>query len=82
MKRSKLAKSEAAIEKALLRGEYVPVPAAEARDIARAVAAHRKDAVLNIRINSRDLAGLRQKARHFGVPYQAYIAEILHRYAR
>lgn len=82
MKKSKLTKSELAIEKALRRGEYVRAAPAEARLIADAVATHRKDAVLNVRINSRDLAQLKEKAKRFGVPYQTFITEILHRYAR
>lgn len=81
MKRFKLTKSERAIESALLRGEYVPAPAHEAKLVADAIAARRKDAVLNIRINSQDLNHLKQKAKTLGVPYQTFISEILHRYA-
>jgi len=81
MKRFKLTKSEKAIERALLRGEYVPAPPDEVRLVADAIAARRKDAVLNIRINSQDLNHLKQKAKTLGVPYQTFISEILHRYA-
>ena len=81
MKRFKLTKSEKAIERALLRGEYVPAPAHEVKLVADAIAARRKDAVLNIRINSQDLNHLKQKAKTLGVPYQTFISEILHRYA-
>jgi len=81
MKRFKLTKSEKAIENALLRGEYVPAPAHELKLVADAIAARRKDAVLNIRINSQDLNHLKQKAKTLGVPYQTFISEILHRYA-
>ena len=82
MKRFKLTKSEKAIENALARGEYVRVSPEEERLIAGAIAAHRKDAVLNIRINSRDLENLKEKARKLHVPYQTFITEILHLYAR
>ncbi len=81
MKKFKLTKYELGIEKALLRGEYVPAPASEAKLVAAAIAARRKDAVLNIRINSQDLNHLKQKAKTLGVPYQTFISEILHRYA-
>jgi len=81
MKKIKLSKSEADIEKGLLRGEYVPLGAAEERAVARAIAARRKDAVLNIRVNSQDLTHLKQKAKRLGVPYQTFISEILHHYA-
>ena len=81
MKRFKLTKSEKAIERALLRGEYVPAPPDEVMLVADAIAARRKDAVLNIRINSQDLNHLKQKAKTLGVPYQTFISEILHRYA-
>ncbi len=81
MRKIKLTKQERAIEKGLLRGEYVPLAAAEAQAVAKAIAARRKDAVLNIRINSQDLSQLKQKAKHLGVPYQTFISEILHHYA-
>ncbi|MBI4350124.1 MAG: antitoxin [Elusimicrobia bacterium] len=81
MKKIKLTKYERGIEKALLRGEYVPAPAHEVKLVADAIAARRKDAVLNIRINSQDLTRLKQKAKTLGVPYQTFISEILHRYA-
>jgi len=81
MKRIKLTKEERAIENALLRGEYVPLGPAAAQRVAKAIAARRKDAVLNIRINSQDLNNLKQKASKLGVPYQTFISEILHHYA-
>ena len=81
MKKIKLTKYERGIEKALLRGEYVPAPAHEVKMVADAIAARRKDAVLNIRINSQDLHHLKQKAKTLGVPYQTFISEILHHYS-
>lgn len=41
----------------------------------------RKDARVNIRISSNDLASLKQKAAYKGLPYQTFIASILHEYA-
>lgn len=41
----------------------------------------RKDARVNIRISSSDLDRLKQKAAYKGLPYQTFIASILHEYA-
>ena len=81
MKKIILTKEERAIERGLLRGDYRPVGAVEVQAMAKAIAARRKDAVLNIRINSQDLNHLKQKAKTLGVPCHTFISEILHRYA-
>ncbi len=81
-KRIVLTRSEQAIERALSRGEYRPAPEAETRLIAEALARWRKDAVLNIRVNSQDLAGIKKKAKKAGIPYQTLISELIHRYAQ
>ncbi|KAF0126616.1 MAG: hypothetical protein FD189_853 [Elusimicrobia bacterium] len=82
MKRIKLSKAEAGVERGLMRGEYAPAGAAEAAVVAKAIAERRKDAVLHIRINSGDLERLKRKARSLGVPYQTFVSEILHHYVR
>ena len=82
MRRIKLTQQEKAIEDAALRGEYVPVSKKEFDEIAAAIAAHRKDSVLNIRVNSYDLKSLKEKAQKLGVKYQTFISEILHRAAQ
>ena len=86
MRSIKLTKYEKDIEDRLLRGEYVPVSKEEEEEIqasiAAALAARRKDAVLNIRVNSYDLKSLKEKAHKLGVKYQTLISEILHRAAR
>lgn len=41
----------------------------------------RKDARVNIRIASGDLTLLKQKAAYKGLPYQTFIASVLHEYA-
>jgi predicted DNA binding CopG/RHH family protein len=41
----------------------------------------RKDARVNIRISSYDLDRLKQKAAYKGLPYQTFIASVLHEYA-
>lgn len=41
----------------------------------------RKDARVNIRIATNDLVRLKQKAAYKGLPYQTFIASVLHEYA-
>jgi predicted DNA binding CopG/RHH family protein len=82
MRRIKLTREEKAIEDALLRGEYKSVSKEEFNRIAKALEARKKDAVLNIRLNSGDLESLKQKAHKLGVKYQTFIAEILHNFAQ
>jgi predicted DNA binding CopG/RHH family protein len=82
MRRIKLTRQEQAIEDSIARGEYVPVSKAEFDSIARALTARKKDAVLNIRVNSRDLASIKQKAGRLGIRYQTFISEVIHRIAQ
>ncbi|MEK9145723.1 MAG: antitoxin [Elusimicrobiota bacterium] len=81
MKKIKLSSSEKAIEAALVRGEYRPVKKAEFDRIAEAIARRKKDAVLNIRVNSQDLDSIKQKAHQMGIPYQTFVSELIHQYA-
>lgn len=81
MRRIKLTRKEREIENALLRGEYVDVGEKEFKEIAHAVAVRRKDAVLNIRVNSRDLKNIKVKAKKLRVKYQTFISEVIHRVA-
>jgi len=82
MRTGKLTKQEKAVEAALLSGEYMDVSRNEFDAIAKAIALRKKDAVLNIRVNSRDLADIKQKARKFGIRYQTFLAELIHRAAK
>lgn len=82
MRRIELTRQEKAIEKALLGDEYVNVSKKEFNSIAKLIAAQKKDTVLNIRVNSRDLASIKEKAKRFGIKYQTYISEVLHRIAQ
>lgn len=81
IKKIRLTKEEKEIEKDLLAGVYVPVSKKHFQEIARAIEAKRKDTVLNIRINSRDLTNIKQKAKKLGVKYQTFISEVLHKLA-
>jgi len=82
MKQYKLSKSEAKIEKDLLAGKYLPVTPQEEERFLSALARKRKDAILHIRINSIDLDRIKAKASKAGVPYQTFIAHVLHHVAR
>lgn len=81
MRKIKLTKQERAAEDALLRGEYVSVSKEKFAEIAAALEARKKDAVLNIRVNSYDLENIKQKAQKLGVKYQTFISEVLHKVA-
>lgn len=81
MKRIKLTKQEKAVEDALLKNEYVDVSKRDFEAIAKSVALRKKDAVLNIRVNSKDLQHIKQKAKKLGVRYQTFISEMLHKLA-
>ena len=82
MRDLKLTSKEKVIEEALLKGEYIDVSTEEFNEMARAIAARRKDAVLNVRVNSNDLKNLKLKAHKMGIKYQTFISEILHRVAQ
>mgnify|MGYP001557839150 CR=1 FL=1 len=81
MRKLKLTKQENEIEKALVSGEYLKVDPQEFQQIAQAIAQRKKDAVLNIRMNSEDLKNIKQKANQLGVKYQTFISELLHQVA-
>ena len=80
----KLDEEEREINEAIERGELKSVPRlakriAEAKRIASNTI--RKDARVNIRLSSTDLNRLKQKASFKGLPYQTFIASVLHEYA-
>ncbi len=82
MKKAELARAERKIEKDLLAGKYIPVTPREEKKFLSALARRRKDAILHIRINSMDLNRIKAKASKAGVPYQTFIAHVLHHIAR
>ena len=81
MRQVKLTREEREIEQALLKGEYREASRSEFEAIAQAIAHRRKDAILNIRVNSSDLDAIKHKAKRHGIKYQTFIAELLHRVA-
>ena len=82
MRKTHLTKQERSIEDSLVKGEYIGVNKSEFEAIAKAVAARKKDAVLNIRVNSQDLKSIKQKAQKLGIRYQTFISEVLHKLAQ
>ena len=72
MKRVKLTPQEKTIERDLLAGKYIPINKRELQAISEAISRRKKDAVLNIRISSKDLGSIKQKAKKFGVKYQKW----------
>jgi predicted DNA binding CopG/RHH family protein len=80
MKKFKLTKEERWIEEHA--EEFVPISREKFEMIKQAIERRKKDAVLNIRVNSYDLEHLKQKARKMGIKYQTFISEILHKVAQ
>jgi predicted DNA binding CopG/RHH family protein len=80
MRKVKLTKEELAIENNI--EQFVKVDKQEYEQIIQAVAARRKDAVLNVRVNSQDLANIKQRAQRLGIRYQTLISEVIHRIAQ
>lgn len=65
------------------KGEWVSVknlPSEKKRLKESAQATLRKEKRVNIRISERDLNELQRKAVHEGLPYQTFIASILHKF--
>jgi predicted DNA binding CopG/RHH family protein len=80
----KLDKEEQEILKSVERGEWKAVKnAKEEAAFAREAAANslRKDERVTLRLSNADLERLKQKAAYKGLPYQTFIASVLHEYA-
>ena len=80
MRKFKLTKEEQWYEDHM--EEFVPVSREEFALFKQAIERKKKDAVLNIRVNSWDLAQIKQKAQKLGIKYQTLISEILHKVAQ
>ncbi len=66
------------------RGEWQTVKTVEEEmALSKEAAAnfHRKDERITLRLSSGDLDRLKQKAAYKGLPYQTFIASVLHEYA-
>lgn len=81
MKKIKLTPEEREYLEAIERDEFVPVTGKELNEIADAIAARKKDTTLTIRVNSKDIDRIKKMADQKGIPYQTYLAELIHRVA-
>lgn len=80
---TKLSREEREILEAFDKGELKRSKTAvdiQKRHQEYAKALFKKDARINIRLSSKDLRGLQKKALAEGIPYQTFVASILHKY--
>jgi predicted DNA binding CopG/RHH family protein len=82
MKHAKLTKAEKAIEDALIKGECLDASKDEFKRVAAAIAGRKKDAVLHVRVNSQDLDRIKKKAKQYGIRYQTFVSEFIHKLAQ
>ncbi len=84
MANTNLNKEEQEILDAFDSGEIQPIPNAK-KEMERhqkyAKETFKKDKRINIRLTSRDLTSIQKLALKEGIPYQTFIASILHKYA-
>ena len=79
-----LTPEEQKLEAEIERGEWKPVPREEFQALASDIEEYtqkRKEARVNLRLNSEDVAKIRAKALREGIPYQTLIASVIHKYA-
>lgn len=80
----KLDQDENELLESVESGEWHSVPDLEKEtNLAKKAAGNflRKDERITLRISSSDLTRLKQKAAYKGLPYQTFIASVLHEYA-
>lgn len=78
-----LSKEESKILKSFERGDWMPEPDIGKRKkelVQYARSTLKKDKRLNIRVSERDLLELQRKAVKEGIPYQTYVASLIHRF--
>jgi predicted DNA binding CopG/RHH family protein len=83
VRKYKLDAEEKEIEAAFERGEYVPVEnmEKEIQSLRQAAKAHgNKNKRVNLRMTSWDYRKAQEKALMEGLPYQTFLASILHKY--
>ena len=81
--KAKLTKDEQEILESFERDEWVPAKNQARRKaelMTYAKNTMKKDKRLNIRISERDLTELQRKAVSEGLPYQTYVASIIHKF--
>ena len=83
MKKVKLDKEEAALEKEIENGEWVAVPDLENEINKTRVQAHHslnKNKKINLRLSDWDYTKIKIKAVQEGLPYQTMISGLIHKY--
>ena len=83
MKKVKLDKEEAALEKEIENGEWVTVPDMENEISKIRVQAHNfqnKNKKINLRLSDWDYNKIKIKAVQEGLPYQTLISGLIHKY--
>lgn len=81
--KTRLSKEEHEILDSFEKGEWVPVKNLSKRRTELMKYARntlKKDKRLNIRISERDLTELQRRAVNEGLPYQTYVASIIHKF--
>jgi predicted DNA binding CopG/RHH family protein len=81
---AKLDKEEQGLLKSYEKGEWKSVTnLSQEMKTAKKIAANtlRKDSRITLRISSSDLVRLKEQAAYKGLPYQTFIASVLHEYA-
>ena len=82
MKKFKLDEDEQALLEAFEAGQLESnlTPERKVFFAKSAAATFKKDKRINIRITSRDLSALQRRALKEGIPYQALVSSIIHKY--
>ena len=82
MKKLKLDADEQALLEAFEAGQFESTLTPERKVfIAKSAAAtFKKDKRINIKISSRDLSAIQRRAFEEGIPYQALVSSIIHKY--
>ena len=81
MIKTRLTADEQKIMKAIDQDEYAPISGRELKNVAEAIAARKKDTTLTIRVNGQAINRIKRMAARKGIPYQSYLAEVIHRVA-
>jgi predicted DNA binding CopG/RHH family protein len=84
MKKIRLNRDEAALEKSFGTSSWKERPLSEIKRFEKAAAqsmeARKKEARVNIRMSELDVALLKKKAQDEGLPYQSLMSSIIHKY--
>jgi predicted DNA binding CopG/RHH family protein len=78
IKSTKLDQYEQSIEQNIQ--QFVPVTKRERNKIETIIASANKNKNINIRISANDIARIRELSAAEGLPYQTFIASIIHKY--